>query len=781
MCANGRWFPNAYVHPGRDAAVRMPGRSLALAEAKIGLAACVQALAADPTCSAEYVGVAENNGHCWCVDAGDPCAETFEHSYQFRHAGMRRPTGPFGQRQGIAVLLPEDVVGPKEGGADALRNEEDVPESVEKAAEAAEAAEGAEAAEAAEAAEGAEAAASARPLPPRQRVNLALAGVARQSTTRGAYRAALANDGATTGFLRAPAGGPPSAARTLTERDPWWEVQLGRESTVYSAQVHLARGLCEAFWEEARCAGGALCSEACTRGGGDGLGGGRGASAVWPHAPLLVSVFDGNGVQTARCHPRGGSGAGGSADGDGLGAGSGGVNSSVSGGAADVLTCTLGEGGGGSGVRASRVRLSAQSGEGGLLALRELAVAEVLLEGEAAPADAAQGGCSGPCVHGACTSGRCLCEPDFVGADCSVNLRAAWRYLPFEATPSHNWLEQPLAARLRRDLRRAQAPADCGAGGAFTQEVWEQAGFGSNLMFLSGLLGASLAQPPAERRAFVPGAMNFMPLPSLCGAERRLDRCIFQPWTRCDGARAERIARANDIEAWAAVPAPYTRKGAFWQRAQLLGFAFRLSDVMERVVRLERLKREIGYEHPVVGVHIRHGDACHGATTKRVGHCVPFGRYAAEAARMGRLYGIGRAFIATDDPAVIDEARAHNARLDAAEAEAVKGAMRFLFVTGANRGQLADGAEERDIEDKLADGSMDKEQMVRDTLADILLLAESDAFVGHLQSHLSRIAFALSAQQKQGIPPFASMDGAWCPFPTMCCDVDPFAGDSTPC
>lgn len=55
-------------------------------------------------------------------------------------------------------------------------------------------------------------------------------------------------------------------------------------------------------------------------------------------------------------------------------------------------------------------------------------------------------------------------------------------------------------------------------------------------------------------------------------------------------------------------PWEYRQQGILWWRAQLLSFLMNPNGVLERRVR--HVKNIIGFSHPIVGLHIRHGDAC---------------------------------------------------------------------------------------------------------------------------------------------------------------------------
>jgi hypothetical protein len=46
----------------------------------------------------------------------------------------------------------------------------------------------------------------------------------------------------------------------------------------------------------------------------------------------------------------------------------------------------------------------------------------------------------------------------------------------------------------------------------------------------------------------------------------------------------------------------------------MLAYLVRLNHYTQVRLGLESLKTQIGYQHPIIGVHVRHGDACHTTT-----------------------------------------------------------------------------------------------------------------------------------------------------------------------
>ena len=91
FCRNGRWFPNAYAYKAINGVAQggtEPGGGLTAGEAIASVAFCAAALAKDKSCSTEFVGVASNNGHCWCVKAGDKCTRTVGYQWQFQKIGV---------------------------------------------------------------------------------------------------------------------------------------------------------------------------------------------------------------------------------------------------------------------------------------------------------------------------------------------------------------------------------------------------------------------------------------------------------------------------------------------------------------------------------------------------------------------------------------------------------------------------------------------------------------------------------------------------------------------
>ena len=542
------------------------------------------------------------------------------------------------------------------------------------------------------------------------KVNLCLGGKARMSSTSGKKVASMAIDGSTHGFYESPLQ-IDSVAQTNAEADPWWEVDFGAPHRIRSLQIHFPRRQCEGYWQRLQ-----MINCASTP-----------AETFAADKPLMVHLLDAGGHTTEsrrfnRFDP--------------------------------VILQSFGS------STAQRIRIQLPGAD------RVLSLAEVLVEGGASD-------CAAYCVHGHCIDRTCVCKPDWFGVDCSLNTRAAWRYLPFEAKPARNWWNEAMAQRFEKALSATQQPRECNEKTARLQQVRYQAGFGSNMFELSGLM----TQAFEAKVAFVPGRMNFMQFSNkFCAPEQRLDKCFFEPWTKCteyNGGEKEEPMRGHDHEGFMHAAPPYEMMGVFWYRAMFIRYMTRISAKSAAAIKLEAIKRQIGYKHPIIGVHIRHTDACH--TTKRAGRCKRFQAYVDEVQKMRKLYGIDRAFVATDDPEVIKEIKAY-----AAQRQPDK--IQFVYVTGTDREQLAKGSTE-DIEVRLrAKGStVDAGKMVLDALADMMLLADADVYIGHLQSNLSRLSLLISTLKKKGIPPFISMDGAWCPHWRMCCDVHPITGESTLC
>eukprot|EP00959_Pyramimonas_sp_CCMP1952_P308050 6447103-Pyramimonas_sp.AAC.2 len=51
----------------------------------------------------------------------------------------------------------------------------------------------------------------------------------------------------------------------------------------------------------------------------------------------------------------------------------------------------------------------------------------------------------------------------------------------------------------------------------------------------------------------------------------------------------------------------------------MLSYLVRVNAATKAELGLEALKAQIGFKHPIIGVHVRHGDSCH--TTTRRGTC----------------------------------------------------------------------------------------------------------------------------------------------------------------
>ncbi|KAK3265243.1 hypothetical protein CYMTET_26058, partial [Cymbomonas tetramitiformis] len=221
---------------------------------------------------------------------------------------------------------------------------------------------------------------------------------------------------------------------------------------------------------------------------------------------------------------------------------------------------------------------------------------------------------------------------------------------------------------------------------------------------------------------------------------------------RCVAARLQ--GRCSNVNSYLAakIPQRYMTQGNFWWRSAMLRYVFQLNEGTMKSIALEKLKVKIGFKHPIIGLHVRHGDACH--TTTRRGTCAGLKKYLPHLRTMATRYKTKRVYLATDDEKVLAEARNNT---------------EFQFVLSDTSRKLLESTEQIEYRKDLWDGSSSKgDSITLSTIQDLLLLAETDYLVLQLLSNLSRMALELAAGAKKQLPPFISLDGPWCPHWRMC-------------
>ena len=222
-----------------------------------------------------------------------------------------------------------------------------------------------------------------------------------------------------------------------------------------------------------------------------------------------------------------------------------------------------------------------------------------------------------------------------------------------------------------RRLRQVQYPQRCNP---LTTLIYELPlyGFGSVVNYGVSALSFSLLQG----QTYVPSAWSLPGYTSeaICGRERTL-HCFFAPVTNCTDQdddqishRPSRIVPVRPDPYPSAVPLHYNKdlkdlefesspNQAFWYRAAVLSFMWRLRPSMKE--KIESEKTRLGYRKPVISIHVRRGDACSSREVGGARQCYHLEAYLAEAVKMRDRYGINRIFLATDDTASVEWARAN--------------------------------------------------------------------------------------------------------------------------
>jgi len=210
-----------------------------------------------------------------------------------------------------------------------------------------------------------------------------------------------------------------------------------------------------------------------------------------------------------------------------------------------------------------------------------------------------------------------------------------------------------------------------------------------------------------------------------------------------------------------AIPADFRHLGSFWWVSQLTQRLLRPRRQLRTMLRLASRQSGLGAAlasgRPVIGLHVRHGDACIRSETSRAARaCDPLSAYMEAISDYASHLGATTFFLATDSESVLEEARTRFSS--------------FTFLHTLNVARSSKTAPVTEILDEVIKRRARTGQGIAMTqhhallgVVDALLLSRCHVLVGKFSSGLFRAAYALAAARNGGgLPPFISLDAPWC-------------------
>jgi len=234
--------------------------------------------------------------------------------------------------------------------------------------------------------------------------------------------------------------------------------------------------------------------------------------------------------------------------------------------------------------------------------------------------------------------------------------------------------------------------------------------------------------------------------------ENRGVACHFRPHFDCPLATTlenpDFASHPRDV-----IPERYRERGAFWWYSHATHFL--LEPNPDFRLKITAAKALLGFgSGPVIGVHVRNGDYCThqdegGGLCLQYMHCVcdGFEPYLARIREMKERYGATAIFLATQDPRIVEAARAESG-------------LRVMALP-FDREQLTGKAAKKSLHWRQKLGFVDAEMVSESALLDMFLLRECTMFVGAFHSQYSRLAYQLMAVNTGTHPPFASVHLPW--------------------
>ena len=356
-----------------------------------------------------------------------------------------------------------------------------------------------------------------------------------------------------------------------------------------------------------------------------------------------------------------------------------------------------------------------------------------------------------PQVHLSCI------EPDYM----LYNRQLLPAYRDTSSPCDTRW-EQNASVTLQRALRRLHSGRDCGKK---LQTRLLPAGWFSTI---HGLVKSVMYAMRSGRGLLTPMLNDFT---SQRTCSRRDLACFFKRLSHtCDADVAntssinlndDRFIRSESYEVHgrSVIPAAYRAYGWFWWVSQILRFVLRPSTRLEiavrRALRDTGLGEELLSQRPVMGLHIRHGDACLRGERRRMARtCTPLAEYMQMAGPYARSLGVSVIYLATDSELVLNETDRFPE-------------FRFIYLPNVTRYGVRNQPPSV-IWDSLvaqrAKTDASHETFLDAWMAsiDMLLLSRCHIFVGKFTSTLFRTAYSLHSARCSCAAPFISLDAPWC-------------------
>ena len=283
--------------------------------------------------------------------------------------------------------------------------------------------------------------------------------------------------------------------------------------------------------------------------------------------------------------------------------------------------------------------------------------------------------------------------------------------------------------------------------------------------------------------------------------------CYFEGYSRACGAHPGVLPAARrEMLIYASQARSTAEGGSFARFAMAAALMARLTRPSARMRTLvDSAKAALGWDtaaRPIIGLHVRDGDSC-GAYEKSVTarSCGGLAEAMPTLRALARAYGVRTVFLATDGQHVVNATRretdfewlfvGETTRFlsppaapsppppPPASSPSLTRGMQGRTVGGGRRSNrmhsnAAEQAAERAVESaglsqriearvaRRASRAVDGSLLAQQSLVDMMLLADTDILVGKFTSNLFRGAVELRAGRLGALPPFVSLDAAWC-------------------